>query len=513
MPEPETRQIAHDLAGQDTDRLLEETEQELAEMLGASGEDLGAIQASGFEEAGEGAAGPRVGRMIRGRVRSVGEREVYVDLLGPAAKFVGVVPVEQFDEMPEPGAELEFEIRRIEESEGILRLSRRGAVLKATWETLEPGMDVEARVSGHNKGGLELKIAGVVDGFMPASHVDFGRVDDFEAWVGRSIEASVLEVDRRAKQVLLSRRRRLEQQRDARLAELEKGQELDGVVTRIESYGGFIDVGGFEGLLHISDMSWGRVEHPNKVLELGQRVRVQVLEVDRENHRVSLGLKQTMPDPWETLPDRLRPGQSVQGTVTKVLDFGAFVEVESGVEGLVPVSEISHRRIGSPSEVVAVGDHLRLTVLAVDAAQKRLTLSLKEEQPDPWTGAERRYPAGEKVEARVTRVVDFGAFAEVEPGLEGLCHVSELAAGRVNRVEDVVQVGENREFRVLEVDEDQKRLRLSIRAVDQGPEAIAELTASANRESPEQKAKRTARKKSLRGGFEDGSVGLGDIKL
>jgi len=164
MPEPETRQIAHDLAGQDTDRLLEETEQELAEMLGASGEDLGAIQASGFEEAGEGAAGPRVGRMIRGRVRSVGEREVYVDLLGPAAKFVGVVPVEQFDEMPEPGAELEFEIRRIEESEGILRLSRRGAVLKATWETLEPGMDVEARVSGHNKGGLELKIAAVVDG-------------------------------------------------------------------------------------------------------------------------------------------------------------------------------------------------------------------------------------------------------------------------------------------------------------------------------------------------------------
>jgi small subunit ribosomal protein S1 len=321
----------------------------------------------------------------------------------------------------------------------------------------------------------------------------------------------VQDVDRRAKQVVLSRRRLLEQQAEAAKKklwkELEEGQVREGVVRNVVDYGAFIDLGGADGLLHISDMSYSRVDKPSDVVKEGDTVRVKVLKIDHEQEKVRLGLKQVEPDPWEAVADRLKPGDQVTGKVVRLAPFGAFVELEPGIEGLLPIAEMSWRRIGKPDEIVKQGDTVRLAVLQVDPAKHRLSLSLKQAQGDPWIGAERKYERNSVVEAKVVRTTDFGAFAELEPGVEGLVHISELSDRRVRSVEDVLKEGQTEKFRVLEVDEDSRRIKLSLKAVAAPlPEQPAQEQASADRKSRPRKPKG-----DLKGGLDNEGLSLADL--
>lgn len=453
----------------------------------------------------------------RGRIAGIQDEDVFVELAGVDGKLQGIVPLRQFDRAPRPGSIMDFVVERYDATEGVVILSREGAVTRATWEHLKRGSTVEARVVGHNKGGLELELVGNIKAFMPAGQIDFHHIDELETCVGQKYHAVVQEIERTKKRLVVSRRMYLEQER-ARLKvklfeTIEEGQILEGTVSNLMEYGAFVDIGGADGLLHISDMAYTRIKKPSEVVSIGQKVTVMVLKVDKEKERISLGLKQIAPDPWVDIDQRVQAGNQISGRALRVADFGVFVEVEEGVEGLLPASEITWKRHARPTETVKVGDVLRLVVLQVDPEKKRLTLSLKQAAGDPWADAAQRYPVNMLVTGTVQSTTDFGAFVEIEPGLEGLVHISELSSKRVNAVEDVVKAGESHEFRVLEIDDEQRRIRLSKKAVD---EPIAEVPAE-NAGKP-QAAKQPAakRNKPLRGGMDIGGfggIGLGNLKL
>jgi small subunit ribosomal protein S1 len=294
---------------------------------------------------------------------------------------------------------------------------------------------------------------------------------------------------------------------------IEEGHILEGTISNLMEYGAFVDIGGADGLLHISDMAYTRVNKPSEVVSIGQKVTVMVLKVDKEKERISLGLKQIAPDPWADIDNRIKAGDQLSGRVLRIADFGAFIEVESGVEGLLPASEITWKRHARPTETVRVGDVLRLVVLQIDGEKKRLSLSLKQAAGDPWADAEARYPVNSLVTGTVQSTTDFGAFVEIEAGLEGLVHISELSSKRVNAVEDVVKAGESHEFRVLEIDSEQRRIRLSKKAVD---EPVAEVPAENAGNPQPAKAAPQKRNKPLRGGMDVGGfggIGLGNLKL
>ena len=439
----------------------------------------------------------------RGRVSAVHGDDVFIELSGMDGKHQGIVPLQQFERPPRVGSIMDFVVERIDESEGVVILSREGAVGRTTWDHLQKGSVVEARVTGTNKGGLELELVGRIRAFMPASQVDLHHVDDLAAFVGDKLVAIVVEVNRRARKVLLSRRRQLEHERHAKQrkvwSETKVGQILEGTVSRLAPYGAFVDLGGVDGLAHVSDLSYAHVDNPEQVLKVGERVKVKVLKLDPERQRISLGLKQVQPDPWETLGQRLQPGAPVTGRVVRLANFGAFVELEPGIEGLLPIGEISWKRIREPEQELGVGDVLHLVVLQVDVERHRVSLSLKQATGDPWIGAERKYARDSHVQGCVLSITDFGAFIELEAGVEGMVHISELSPQRVQRVEDVVQVGQTYTLRVLEVDEDNRRIRLSLKR-----ETAVESDTS-RREDPRPASRPQAHRKppgTLKGGLE-----------
>ncbi len=460
-------------------------------------------------------AAPARQQVARGRIADIRGEDVFVKLAGIEGKHEGVVPAKQFDRPPRIGSIMDFVIQRFDEAEGLLILSREGAVGNETWDNIHKGSVVEARVTGTNKGGLELELIGRIRGFMPMSQIDLHHVDDPETFVGQKIAATVQQIDRRARNVVLSRRAHLETERRANSAklwnEIEVGQSREGVVSSVTNYGAFIDLGGLDGLLHVSDMRHSRVDTPADVVQVGQAVTVKVLKVDREQERISLGLKQLEGNPWEGIGDRVKQGDYLTGRVMRLAEFGAFVEVEPGVEGLIPISEMSWKRIHRPAEVVNDGDTIRVVVLQVDTERQRIALSLKQAEGDPWVGAAHKYAKSGLIEATVLRVTDFGAFVEIDRGVEGLVHISELADRHVARVEDVLSVGQREQFRVLEVDEDNRRISLSLKAV------AAPAPQSASPATPTKSAK--AHKKPtgpLKGGMGSAGglgIGLGDLKL
>jgi small subunit ribosomal protein S1 len=402
----------------------------------------------------------------RGTVIAVQGDDVFVDFGGPTQ---GVLPAEQFRDEPLPavGDAIEVVVDDYDAGEGLLILSRQGAVRAAAWETLEVGQIVEARVTATNKGGLELDLSGI-RAFMPASQVELFRADDLGAYVNQRLRCEVSEIDRRGENVVLSRRALLEREAEAARREawerLEEGQVIEGLVRSIMPYGAFVDIGGVDGLLHVSDMAYSRVADPHDVVQEGQKVRVKVLKLDRDERRVSLGLKQTMADPWDGAEARWPPDSTATGQVTRLADFGAFVELADGVEGLIPISELAHgRRIRHPREVLDAGDAVRVQVLNVDPERRRIGLSLKRLQDDPWTGASVRWPKDTLAQGVVTRVEDFGAFVEMTEGVEGLVHVSELSDRHVQRVADAVTEGQSVQVKVLSVDEGAHRMSLSIK--------------------------------------------------
>lgn len=430
----------------------------------------------------------------RGVVIDIQGDDIFVDLGG---KSQGLLPAIQYEDEPLPavGDAVEVTVEGYDAREGMLRLSRKGAVTAAAWEDLEEGALVEGRVTGINKGGLELDLHGV-RAFMPISQIELFRVEELDGYLNQRLRCRVQDIDRSSQNVIVSRRAFLEYEREVKGEELwnslEVGQVVPGVVRSIMPYGAFVDIGGVDGLLHIGDMSHSRLNDPREMVNEGDKVDVKILKIDRDERKLSLGLKQTKPDPWQTALNTHREGDIVVGRITRLADFGAFFEIVPGVEGLIPISEMSYgKRINHPREVVAEGDSVKAKIIRIEGDRKRISLSLKQMENDPWMGASVRWPENSIVEGRVTRVVDFGAFVELTAGVEGLVHVSELSNEFIRRSGDAVSVGDLVSAKVLNVDEATRRISLSIKqAQEVEATQMPEMPVERPAESPEPKRKR-----------------------
>lgn len=462
----------------------------------------------------------------RGRISAIREEDVFVEMRGIEGKNQGIVPLKQFDRPPRVGSIMDFVVERFDESEGLLILGREGAVRQATWQQLERGAIIEARVTASNKGGLELEMAGGIRAFMPASQIALHHIEDLDQFIGQRLQAHVQNIHHKTKKIILSRRKHLEKERADRRKklweQLEIGQVCEGVVSSITDFGAFVDLGGVDGLIHRTDLSYSHVPNPADIVSVNQQVKVKVLNIDADKQRIGLGLKQMEADPWEGLGNRIHVGDQITARVIRTADFGAFMELQPGVEGLLPASEMSWQRFINPSEVVRPGEELRVGVLSIDPSKKRLTLSLKQAKDDPWIGAERKFAVNSMVEAVVADTSDFGAFVELEPGIEGLVHISQLASHRIDRVEDVLKRGDRKQFRVIYIDESQRRIKLSLKNKEEDRTNVQQQVKSDH--NSEQRSKQKIKqhsmaqnhKSGLKGGMgENGAIGLGlrDLKF
>jgi len=475
--------------------LDDELQRELDEALGGmSVEDI--LDA---DRVAEDQAAPAGEGVRRGTVMDIQGDDIFVELGG---KSQGILPAAQFEDEPLPqvGETVEVTIERYDDRDGLLILSRKGAVMAATWETIEEGQVVEGRVTGHNKGGLELTISGI-RAFMPISQIELFRVEELAPYVNQRLRCEVTELDRRNENVVVSRRSLLEAEaaelREKTFRELEEGQIIPGVVKSVLPYGAFVDIGGVDGLLHVRDMSYSHTEDPRHIVQEGMQLKVKVLSIDRQERKIALGLKQILPDPWAGAEEKWPVETVTAGRITRLADFGAFVELEEGVEGLIPISELSfERRVKHPGEVVSAGDVVKVRVLNVDTRQKRIGLSLKRAGDDPWMGASVRWPEGAITDGVVKRITDFGAFVELSPGVEGLVHISELSDSHVRSVSDVLREGQVTQVKVLNVDEDARRISLSVKQLAYSPD----YTGPEPAETKAQPKKR--RKRPLKGGLD-----------
>lgn len=461
----------------------------------------------------------------RGRISAVRGEDVFVDVQGATGRLQGVVPVAQFERAPRLGSIMDFVVDKVDEGQGLMFLSREGAISRTNWDNLQRGSAVEARVTGKNKGGLELELVGNIRAFMPMSQVDIHHIEDdaIEALVGTKVLAHVTEIDRKHKKVMLSRRAHLEKKRKTDkiklLATLEVGQVLDGTVSKLMPFGAFVDIGGVDGLVHVSDMSYSHVNNPGDVVKQGDKVQVKVLKIESDKDRIALGMKQIQPDPWDAVSATVHVGDEVTGRVVRTANFGAFVQLEQGVEALLPISEISWKRIHRVEDALSVGQSIRLKVLTMEPAKQRMSLSLKQIAGDPWGDATAKYAEDTKVTGKVVSVQDFGAFVELEEGVEGLVHISELADQRVNQVTDIVNVGDEKEFRIKSIDPDNRKISLSLRK-DSGPKGGGGQGGGGRRGgrgNDEQihiePAKQKIDRKDLKGGMDLGGIGLGGLSM
>jgi small subunit ribosomal protein S1 len=415
------------------------------------------------------------GEIFDGRVLAVTDVGVIVDVGG---KFEGLVPAQEF---AESGSAIEFgpgqtiEVERLHEhKDGYVLLSHVRAHRRRVWERIEKSYrqhsDIKGKVSERIKGGLVVDIG--VRAFLPASQIELRPVHDLEGWKDREIDVRVLKLNRKRGNVVVSRRAILEEEqkakREALLATMSDGAVVTGRVKNVTDYGVFVDLGGIDGLLHVSDLVWGRVPHPSSVVQAGEEIQVQILKFDKEKQRISLGRKQLLPDPWATVPERFPVGARVKGKIVGVTDYGAFVQIEPGVEGLVHVSEMSwSKRAKHPSKIVKVGDEADVVVLEVKTDQRRISLGLKQTQADPWEAAAEKYPVGTMVSGRVRNLADFGAFVEIEEGMEGLIHISDVSwTERIKHPSEKFKKGDTIQAKVLKVDSQNRRLSLGIKQVN-----------------------------------------------
>ena len=417
------------------------------------------------------------GEVVRGRVVHVGSSEVLVDV---GYKSEGAIPIEEFHRsgtLPKVGEEIEVYLEAKEDAEGLIVLSKDKADKIKVWDAItrahEKGLPVEGRIVEVVKGGLAVDVG--VKAFLPGSQVDLRPVKNLASLLGQNIRAKVIKLNRRRGNVVLSRRSVLEEEREEKkkhtLEVLAEGMVLTGTVKNITDYGAFIDLGGIDGLLHVTDMSWGRVGHPSEIFQVGDQVEVVVLHFDRESGRVSLGYKQKSSDPWERVEQTYAPGTKTHGKVVSLTNYGAFVELEPGVEGLVHVSEMSWtRRVRHPSKLVNVGDEVEVIVLDVNRGAKRISLGMKQVEPDPWATIEERYRPGTRVTGRVRNLTDFGAFVELEPGVDGLLHISDMSWTRnVGHPSEVLKKSQEIETQILNVDRENKRISLGLKQIQPDP--------------------------------------------
>ena len=416
------------------------------------------------------------GEVVRGRVVEVRSGDVIVDI---GYKSEGAIPIDEFrfSGAPKVGEEIEVFLEAKEDSEGLIVLSKDKADKIKVWDQISKAFDagspVEGRVVEVVKGGLAVDVG--VRAFLPGSQVDLRPVKNLGSMMGQTIRAKVIKLNRRRGNVVLSRRAVLETEREEKkkhtLAVLTEGMALTGTVKNITDYGAFIDLGGIDGLLHVTDMSWGRIGHPSEIFQVGDQVEVVVLHFDRETGRVSLGYKQKSSDPWAVVDARYPVGTRVQGRVVSLTNYGAFVELEPGVEGLVHVSEMSWtRRVRHPSKVVNVGDTVEVQVLDVNKATKRISLGMKQVEADPWDSIDDRYKPGMRVQGKVRNLTDFGAFVELEPGVDGLLHISDMSWTRnIGHPSELLKKGQPVDTQILNVDRDNKRISLGLKQLQPDP--------------------------------------------
>ena len=413
------------------------------------------------------------GSVVRGTVVGVNERAVVIDF---GFKSEGIVPLEEFTEDGEltvkRGDEVEVLIKAMESQEGVPILSRADAVRMRAWDVLEEayraGTPVKGRIVERVKGGLRVDVDGVA-AFLPGSQVDIRPVRNLEALRNQEIEAKVIKLNRKRSNVVLSRKAILEEANEGRkgdtLNHLEESIIVEGQIKNLTDYGAFVDLGGIDGLLHVTDMSWGRLQNPAELFRVGENVQVKVLKFDKDRERVSLGYKQLQPDPWESVEERYPSALRLQGKIASVTDYGAFIELEPGVEGLVHVSEMTwSKRMKHPSKIVNVGDNVDVEVLGVDPKARRISLGMKQTQPNPWESLRDRYHIGDRVAGRVRNLTDFGAFVEVEDGVDGLVHVSDISWNkRIKHPGEVLKKGQEINAVITNIDTENRRLSLSIK--------------------------------------------------
>ena len=416
------------------------------------------------------------GSVVRGTVVDINERGVVIDF---GFKSEGVVNPEEFMEGDQlavnRGDEVEVLIKSMESQEGVPILSRADAVRMRAWDDLEKayrdGTPVKGRIAERVKGGLRVEVDGVA-AFLPGSQVDVRPIRNLDSLRGQEVEAKVIKLNRKRSNVVLSRKAVLEEQNAGKKGEtldnLEEGIIVEGQIKNLTDYGAFVDLGGIDGLLHVTDMSWGRLLNPGEMFKVGESVQVKVLKFDRERERVSLGFKQLLPDPWESVDERYPQAMRMQGKIASVTDYGAFIELEPGVEGLVHVSEMSwSKRMKHPSKLVNVGDTVEVEVLGVDPRARRISLGMKQTQPNPWESLKARYHVGDRVRGRVRNLTDFGAFVEIEDGVDGLVHVSDISWNkRIKHPGEALKKGQEIEAVITNIDTENRRLSLSIKDME-----------------------------------------------
>ncbi len=437
------------------------------------------------------------GEIVRGTVLSIDEKDVLVDV---GFKSEGIISLSEF---PDPtsikvGDILEVFLEKMENQDGLVVLSKQRADFVRVWDRVKEAHDngqvVEGKLIRKIKGGVVVDLYGV-EAFLPGSQIALRQVQNVDALLGQTVSVKIIKLNKRRRNIVVSRRAVLEEERDRMkstiLKDLAKDQIREGVVKNITDFGAFVDLGGIDGLLHITDMSWGRVQHPSELVKIGDKVRVKVLNFDPEKERISLGLKQLEAYPWEGVEEKYKVGDRIKGKVVSITDYGAFVELEKGIEGLIHVSEMSWtRHVRHPSKVVNIGDIIEAVVLKVDKGNEKISLGLKQVEPDPWLTLDLKYPPGMRVKGKVRNLTNFGAFVELEEGIDGLVHVSDMSwTKRVAHPSEVLKKGDAVEVVVLSIDKEHRRISLGLKQVSEDPwpqladrfPANMELTGTVNR--------------------------------
>lgn len=414
--------------------------------------------------------------VVKGRVIKITDQAVIIDV---GFKSEGIVPLAEFKEgdtvTVAPGDEVDVFVKQLENSEGYVELSRVDAERKHTWEQIEQAYKTQAIITGRVidriKGGLRVEI-GRIQAFLPGSQVDIRPVRNLDIYRNKDIEVRVLKVNKKRGNIVLSRKVVQEEQINGKKSEtlknLEEGIIVEGQVKNLTDYGAFIDLGGIDGLLHITDMSWGRMQNPHELLKIGENVQVKVLKFDRDKERVSLGLKQLTPDPWASAIERFPANERIKGKVVSLTDYGAFIELEPGVEGLVHVTEMSwSKRVKHPSKLLAIGQEVEAQILEVDQGARRISLGLKQIEPNPWETLPQRYGIGTRIKGRVRNLTDFGAFIEIEEGIDGLVHVSDISwTKRIKHPSESLKKNQEVEAVITAIDVENRRLSLSIKELE-----------------------------------------------
>ena len=415
--------------------------------------------------------------VVEGTVISINKREVVVNI---GYKSDGIIPVSEFRYNPElaVGDKVEVYIENQEDKKGQLILSHKKARATKSWERVNAALENEEIIKGfvkcRTKGGMIVDVFGI-EAFLPGTQIDVKPIRDYDVFVGKTMEFKVVKINQEYRNVVVSHKALIEAELEAQkkeiISKLEKGQVLEGTVKNITSYGVFIDLGGVDGLIHITDLSWGRVSDPKEVVELDQKLNVVILDFDEEKKRIALGLKQLTPHPWDALDPNLKVGDHVKGKVVVMADYGAFIEIAPGVEGLIHVSEMSwSQHLRSAQDFMKVGDEVEAVILTLDREERKMSLGIKQLKEDPWENIEQRYPVGSKHTARVRNFTNFGVFVEIEEGVDGLIHISDLSwTKKVKHPSEFTKIGDNIEVVVLEIDKDNRRLSLGHKQLEENP--------------------------------------------